>query len=198
MGITSMLYIIVTVLTVLLSVYVLFKTKSFYGRGQPLPARVSISWLIVDSLDILVILLSAFYSVWRMPIGGAVLQAASVLLALSGAVIMPAGMIEFHSARRVLGMETSHLVTTGIYRWSRNPQFLGWYLVNAGIALAGVSGYALLVALLTTVFGHYYIVKLEEPYLERVFGEEYLEHKRRVPRYVGLPKRLWSPPSRSS
>ena len=85
-------------------------------------------------------------------------------------------------------MEASRLITTGIYRWSRNPQFLGWYLADLGIALAGLSGYALLIALLTIILGHYYIVKLEEPYLERIFGREYLEYRRKAPRYLGLPR----------
>ncbi len=169
----SILYAI-TVLMVPLGMYVMSITRNLYERGQPLSAKASIGWLIIDSLDILIVLLSAAYSVWRIPIDGVILQAAGTFLALIGAIIMLVGMVEFRSARRVLGMEMSRLITTGIYGWSRNPQFLGWYLVDAGIALAGLSGYALLVALLTVAFSHYYIVKLEEPYLERVFGGEYL------------------------
>lgn len=187
MTISVMLYIATAVL-IPLCMYVLFKTKSFYEQGQPLPASVSIGWLIVDSLDILIVVLSAIYSVWRLPLDGAVVLVAGIALMLLGAAIMMAGIIEFRSARRVMGMEVSGLVTTGIYRWSRNPQFLGWYLLDIGIALAGLSGYALLIALLTIISGHYYIVKLEEPYLERVFGREYLEYKQKTPRYIGLPR----------
>jgi len=179
---------IATVVLALSCVYVLFKTKSFYEQGQPLSVSVSMGWLIVDSLDILIIVVSAAYSVWRLPLDEVVIRVVGIALTLLGVLIMLAGMIEFHSTRRIMGMEVSSLVTTGIYKWSRNPQFLGWYFIDVGIALTGLSGYALLIALLTIISGHYYIVKLEEPYLERVFGREYLEYKRKTPRYIGLPK----------
>ena len=172
----------------LLCVYVLFKTKSLYEQGQPLSVSVSIGWLIAGVLDTLIIALSSIYSVWRLPLNVIIVRVAGIALVLLGVAIMLAGMIEFRSVRKVLGMETSGLVTTGIYRWSRNPQFLGWYFSVVGISLAGLSGYALLIALIAITSGHYYIVKLEEPYLERVFGREYLEYKRRTPRYIGLPK----------
>lgn len=54
--------------------------------------------------------------------------------------------------------------------------------------MAGLSGCTLLIVLMTIVFGHYYVVKLEEPYLERVFGREYLEYKWKTLRYVGFSK----------
>ncbi|RLF13448.1 MAG: hypothetical protein DRJ66_07800 [Thermoprotei archaeon] len=41
--------------------------------------------------------------------------------------------------------------------------------------------------MLIIVFSHYYIVHMEKPYLERIFGGEYLEYKRRTPRYIRLP-----------
>ena len=59
-------------------------------------------------------------------------------------------------------------MTTGIYRWSRNPHFLGLYLALLGISLLGRSGYALLLTTIAVIFCHYYIVKAEEPYLERI------------------------------
>lgn len=97
-----------------------------------------------------------------------------IALTLLGIVIMIIAMVEFRSVSKLLGTEISNLVTTGIYRLSRNPQFLGLYFVGVGIALAGSSGYVLIIALLTVIFGHYYIIKLEEPYLELVFKKNIL------------------------
>jgi len=68
---------------------------------------------------------------------------------------------------------------------SRNPQFLGFYLALFGISLLGRSGYALLLTALAVVYCHYYIVNVEEPYLARVFGEEYVLYRLRTPRYHG-------------
>lgn len=159
------------------------------SKGNHYQQNVSVGWIIVDVLNVLIIVVSAVYGLWRLPLDGATVRIAGIVLALLGTAIMLAGMLEFRSIHKVLGMETSNLITTGVYRWSRNPQFLGWYFLDLGIALTGLSGYALLIALLTIVFGHYYIIKLEEPYLERVFGKEYMEYKRKTPRYLGSPKK---------
>lgn len=144
--------------------------------------------MIDDTLDIFIIVLSAIYGIWRLPLDGIIVQVVGITLTILGITVMLAGMIEFWFIRKIIGMDVSELITTGIYEWSRNPQFLGWYLIDIGIALAGLSGYALLITLLTIISGHYYIVKLEEPYLERIFGKKYLEYKQKTPRYIGMPK----------
>jgi len=76
-------------------------------------------------LDILLIIITSLYRVWPLPIDGIIIRILSILLAVAGLLIMLLGMLEFHSARKISGMEVSKLITTGIYRWSRNPQFLG-------------------------------------------------------------------------
>ena len=86
-------------------------------------------------------------------------------------------------------MEVSKLITTGIYGWSRNPQFLGFYLALLGISLMGRSGYAVLLTAVANIYCHYYIVRVEEPYLEHLFGKEYVKYKLKTPRYVGMPRR---------
>ena len=178
-----------TLALLLLCLYALRATRRLYSMGKPLTGSVSASWLVVDTLDTLVIVLASASGLWRIPIEGTPALLARILgaaLVAVGITLMALGMAEFRSARKIVGLEVSTLITTGIYSRSRNPQFLGWYLAVLGVALAGLSGYALLIALLTIVFGHYYIVRLEEPFLERVFGEEYIEYKRRVPRYLRL------------
>lgn len=178
-----------TLALLLLCLYTLQKTRRLYSRGRPLTSSVSALWLVVDTLDTLMVVLASASGLWGIPVGGALALLARVLgaaLAVLGVLLMALGMAEFRSARRIIGLEVSGLIMSGIYSRSRNPQFLGWYLAVFGVALAGLSGYALLVALLTIVFGHYYIVRLEEPFLEKVFGEEYIEYKRRIPRYFKL------------
>ncbi|RLE63428.1 MAG: hypothetical protein DRJ47_09490 [Thermoprotei archaeon] len=46
-----------------------------------------------------------------------------------------------------------------------------------GMSLLGRSGYALLLAITAGIYCHYYIVNAEEPYLEHVFGKEYIKYK---------------------
>lgn len=57
------------------------------------------------------------------------------------------------------------------------------------ISIVGRSGIALLLTIALVIGIHLYNVKLEEPYLEHVFREEYRQYKLSVPRYFGLPKR---------
>lgn len=62
--------------------------------------------------------------------------------------MITAGIVEFRSLQRVSGRRMDQLITTGIFRWSRNPQNVGWALALFGLAIAGRSGAALLLAAL--------------------------------------------------
>jgi len=80
------------------------------------------------------------------------------------------------------------LMVRGPYRYTRNPMYLalfsallGWLLLYQILALLL---YAIAVAALVTAF----VVRYEEPHLQREFGANYTEYKAIVPRW--LP-RLW-------
>lgn len=76
------------------------------------------------------------------------------------------------------------LVTDGIYKYSRNPAFLGFDLMYVGVLLM----YGNLLTLSFTVFAmgmlHCQILQ-EERYLAGIFGAAYAEYTRRVYRYLG-------------
>ena len=76
------------------------------------------------------------------------------------------------------------LVTEGLYRFSRNPIYLGLTLVYLGLAL-GISSLGAL-ALLPIVLAvmQVGVIRREERYLERKFGERYLAYKSRVRRWL--------------
>src|SRR4029079_10146656 len=79
------------------------------------------------------------------------------------------------------------LVVAGLYRYVRNPQYVGVVLVILGEALltgmAVLFGYATLMAVVYHLFVRYY----EEPTLGRLFGESYARYREAVPRW--LPRR---------
>ena len=78
----------------------------------------------------------------------------------------------------------TELITSGIYRFSRNPAFLGFDLMYIGMMLM----YCNLLMVPLTVFAivmlHLQILQ-EERYLDETFGEAYREYKRHTFRYLG-------------
>jgi protein-S-isoprenylcysteine O-methyltransferase Ste14 len=75
-------------------------------------------------------------------------------------------------------------VTTGIHRWSRNPIYLGMFLVYGGIGIAARSPWTLILTLPLALTIRYGVVAREEAYLERRFGTAYHDYQRRVRRWV--------------
>lgn len=82
-----------------------------------------------------------------------------------------------------------HLVTSGPYRHSRNPIYVGVFLVLLGEA-AFFGSLALLAWAAVTAAGSYlFVVLYEEPGLRRRFGNEYERYLAKVPRWLPRPPR---------
>ncbi len=116
----------------------------------------------------------------------------SVALVLGALAIICAGAIAI-SAFRVMNraqtavnpsQPTTTIVSDGVFSWSRNPIYLSLTLLYIGIALLFSALWALLLLLPLLVIVQIGIVKREEIYLERKFGDEYLRYKASVRRWV--------------
>jgi len=107
-------------------------------------------------------------------------------LILTGIGVFAAGIRNFSSAATpVQGTKpTRALVTTGIHGWSRNPIYLGMFLVYGGIGIAVRSPWILILALPLAITMRYGVVAREEAYLERRFGGAYRDYKARVRRWL--------------
>jgi protein-S-isoprenylcysteine O-methyltransferase Ste14 len=105
---------------------------------------------------------------------------------LLGVALFVAAVREHRSLRQVSGLTAERLVTSGPYRFTRNPQIVGWGLALSGVAFRGRSPKALaLVA--GFVAAHRLYAPVEERHLERTFGAEYRRYRGEVPRFLGLP-----------
>ena len=112
------------------------------------------------------------------------------ILLITGIILIVLGEAAFLTRGGATGAPsdpTKHLVVTGIYRWVRNPIYLGGTLVLLGVALARQSPTLLLAGLLFLPVMHFTVVRGEEQRLERDFGAEYLEYKHSVPRWTPPP-----------
>ena len=107
-------------------------------------------------------------------------------LILTGVAVFAAGIRNFSSAATpVQGTKpTRTLVTTGIHGWSRNPIYLGMFVVYGGIGLAVGSPWILMLALPLTITIRYGVVARKEAYLERRFGDTYRDYKARTRRWL--------------
>lgn len=82
-------------------------------------------------------------------------------------------------------LDKTSLVTSGIYSVSRNPAFLGFDLMYIGILLAFYNFDLLLITIICIILFHLQIVKVEEEYLKKTFGDEYRRYCKKVNRYLG-------------
>lgn len=79
--------------------------------------------------------------------------------------------------------QKTNLITSGIYRYSRNPAFAGFDLTYIGCCLAVCNICMLAAACLATVMMHLQILE-EEKHLEKMFGQDYIAYRSTVRRYL--------------
>ena len=107
-------------------------------------------------------------------------------VALAGFAFMGWGHRRFSSlgvnVKTVL--PASMLVTEGAYRFSRNPMYVGFVAILAGLGLAAGSWPMLLSALPMFYYLNEHVIPREEKYLGRTFGEEYKTYCRKVRRWL--------------
>ena len=76
------------------------------------------------------------------------------------------------------------LVVTGLYRYVRNPIYVGVVAVILGQALLFGDGRLLWYAGLLWLFFHVAVVVFEEPTLKETFGAQYEDFRASVPRWI--------------
>ena len=107
-------------------------------------------------------------------------------LILIGLALATAGIRNFSRAGTPVRSikPTRALVTTGIHGWTRNPIYLGIFLLYGGIGVAAQSPWTLILTLPLAITIRYGVVAREEAYLERRFGDAYRDYKVRVRRWL--------------
>jgi protein-S-isoprenylcysteine O-methyltransferase Ste14 len=108
-----------------------------------------------------------------------------VALCLVGLLILLLSLISFGRSFRV-GIDVDHpdeLVTTGVFAWSRNPIYVGFFSVLAGQFLVFPNWVPLVYLVAGSWLVHRQVLR-EEEFMRRQYGEEYTQYCRRVRRYV--------------
>ncbi len=107
-------------------------------------------------------------------------------LILIGLAVAAAAIRNFSRARTPVptNRPTRVLVTTGIHGWTRNPIYLGMFLVYGGIGIAARSPWTLILMLPLAITIRYGVVAREERYLETKFGATYRVYRASVRRWL--------------
>ena len=141
-----------------------------YPRGQSRWAIIIIGRFAAISFVAL-----SFFT--ELQVGTYLFYAGVVVYAIGYAVVM----VSLNDFKRA---PANDVATTGVYRYSRNPQWLGLVGVFVGTALA-MGGGLFLLLVLTLVATYHFQILLEEGICEAAYGARYREYMSRVPRYLG-------------
>lgn len=93
---------------------------------------------------------------------------------------------EFRKARTTLDPHGSvkQVVTSGIYRFTRNPIYLGFLLMVIGIPLNSGLYWGVVMAPFYMILMNRLVIEREEAYLEKKFGKDYTSYTSRVRRWL--------------
>lgn len=114
---------------------------------------------------------------------GGILNTTLACLPLAGGSVLigiSLGLFRRAKTRPEPWQPSTMLVISGIYRYTRNPMYLGMLLVYLGLAFAFKSLIPLLLVPLVIAIIHGYVIRREEAYLLEKFGEEYSRYQSEV------------------
>jgi protein-S-isoprenylcysteine O-methyltransferase Ste14 len=157
-----------------------------HKAGEPVNARIFPLPPVV-----LLLFIAAGYGLKRLvPIGPAEAPVETVIagnaLMVCGFLIAVLGAIEMIRARTPFhpGAKASALVTSGVYKRTRNPMYLSFLFFMAGLGLAMPNPWLILLAPVLLVYMQERVIKREEAYLSARFGAEYEAYRSRVRRWL--------------
>lgn len=110
---------------------------------------------------------------------------AGLVLIAAGGLIAGWGLVIFHRLRTTTtpGETPNHLVTSGPYRFTRNPMYLGLALAYLGEQGMLVLAWPLLFLVLTIGYVNWFVIPAEEASLH-TFGPAYEAYRARVRRWI--------------
>ena len=109
------------------------------------------------------------------------------VLIVIGEWIRLAGVAAAGTVTRRRSRDVQRLVTYGIFRWVRNPLYVGNFLIWMGFVVISDVLWFLPIAIVIFAIEYTLIVAYEEGVLESIFGREYLDYKQTTPRWLPRP-----------
>ncbi len=80
--------------------------------------------------------------------------------------------------------QTNKLITTGIYKYIRNPMYLALVIFQIGLGISLSFLHISLMSIFTIITLHYFVIKREETYLKKLFGVDYESYITKSKRWI--------------
>jgi protein-S-isoprenylcysteine O-methyltransferase Ste14 len=113
---------------------------------------------------------------------------ASAVIALAGITFDIMGILSFHRAKTTINPlrpgRTSSLVSSGVYRITRNPMYVGMLFLLIAWAIFMSSPWALLGPLAFVLYMNRFQIGPEERVLEGLFGDDFANYRKKVRRWL--------------
>jgi protein-S-isoprenylcysteine O-methyltransferase Ste14 len=108
-----------------------------------------------------------------------------ILIAIALLFLLPA-LIRFAQTKNTLVTikPANSLQTKGIYSLTRNPMYMGLLILYSGIGMLEGNWWTIIFIPVVIIIVQSYVIRGEENYLQRAFGEEYNAYRKKVRRWI--------------
>jgi len=101
-----------------------------------------------------------------------------------GIVIFVIGIFLYAAAMLYFAISEYHLpVTSGIYKFSRHPVYISFFIIISGMLLVTFSGFLFIIAFLH-FYSLYFILNEEEKICEKQYGNLYKDYKQKTRKLI--------------
>ena len=112
----------------------------------------------------------------------------SIFILSAGILIFVNPVLQFVKSKTTVNPiqfeEVNKLVTSGIFKYSRNPMYLGMLMIILSTSIFYLNIYSILTPLLFILWINKFQIKREEEFLTEKFGDEYLSYKKKTRRWI--------------
>jgi len=144
---------------------------------------------IPPPLVVLILVISTFFSSKKIDLIQIPFQSLISIFILSiGILILLNPVLKFKKSKTTINpikfKKVNKLVTSGIYKYSRNPMYLGLLMIVISSSIFYLNIYSVLTPLFFYLWINRFQIKREEVFLTEKFGEDYLSYKKKTRRWI--------------
>ena len=144
---------------------------------------------IPPPLVVLILVISTFFSSKKIDLIQIPFQnLISIFILSMGILILLNPVLKFKKSKTTINpikfKKVNKLVTSGIYKYSRNPMYLGLLMIVVSSSIFYLNIYSILTPLFFYLWINRFQIKREEVFLTEKFGEDYLSYKKKTRRWI--------------